>query len=195
MPDIAASLEVQKTADAEKIPVEHSVASSVPQPLTPSGPPAVKHASAPAAAPSEGRGLTSRVVGENIARIRARDGLSNREVAERVVALGVPMSTSGISDICRGARSVSVDQLIAIAAALDVGIIALLIPNSTSPTGDSEPASLTAVSTDLGWQMLEWLRGEGPLNDWGTDDPQEELARESFRRRSLPPWAWTRPNT
>lgn len=58
--------------------------------------------------------------------LRAERGLSQRQLADRVTALGHPMSNSMLSRIERVQRRCDVDDLIAIAEALHVPALALL---------------------------------------------------------------------
>ncbi|MFJ4829432.1 helix-turn-helix domain-containing protein [Streptomyces sp. NPDC088747] len=58
--------------------------------------------------------------------LRAERGLSQRQLADRVTALGHPMSNTMLSRIERVQRRCDVDDLIAIAEALHVPALALL---------------------------------------------------------------------
>lgn len=133
---------------------------------------------------------TSRAVGRNVARLRGGEGISARELAERVSARGVRMGQSGVADIERGRRTVSVDQLTALADALGVSPLALLMPHSM--TGDAELVSLTGVDSGLGLDVWNWLRADYPLHHEPRGDAASEHEAEVFRRRSTPPWAWSR---
>lgn len=61
----------------------------------------------------------SEVLRERIRQAREARKLSQRELAESVSALGVRMHQPGIARIEEGTRSVKVDELVAIAIALD----------------------------------------------------------------------------
>ncbi|MDX3313545.1 helix-turn-helix transcriptional regulator [Streptomyces sp. ME08-AFT2] len=58
--------------------------------------------------------------------LRAERGLSQRQLADRVTALGRPMSNTMLSRIERAQRRCDIDDLIAIAEALHVPALALL---------------------------------------------------------------------
>ncbi|WP_217575916.1 helix-turn-helix domain-containing protein [Streptomyces sp. GbtcB7] len=58
--------------------------------------------------------------------LRAERGLSQRQLADRVTALGHPMSNTMLSRIERAQRRCDIDDLIAIAEALQVPAPALL---------------------------------------------------------------------
>lgn len=134
---------------------------------------------------------TSRVVGANCSRIRTEMGLTLAQLSERLGEAGRPLGAATLSELERGVRRASVDDLTSLAAVLEVSPIALLMPHTL--TGDSDPATLTGVTAEIGAQLLEWLRGEAPVTDWGLEPPTpaEAEARIRFRRRSLPPWAWS----
>ncbi len=95
------------------------------------------------------------------------------------------MSGSGITDIERGRRGVSVDQLTALAAALGVSPLALLapIPADDDPTAE---VVLSGTSYETADAMYLWLRGDRSL----TDEMLDDYEREGFRRMSNPPWTW-----
>lgn len=100
------------------------------------------------------------------------------------------MSISGIQDIEAGRRTISVDQLTALADALHVSPLALLMPYSV--TGDAERVELTGVDSGLGLDVWNWLRADYPLHYEPRGDAASEHEAEVFRRRSTPPWAWGR---
>lgn len=128
---------------------------------------------------------TSATVGENLARIRARVGMTTRVLAASVAENGLAMSSSGITDIERGRRSVSVDQLTALAAALGVSPVTLLTPIPDDESPDTE-VILSGTSPERASDMHLWLRGDRSL----TDDMLDDFEREAFRRLANPPWTW-----
>ncbi|RWA22691.1 hypothetical protein MBRU_12135 [Mycolicibacterium brumae DSM 44177] len=125
------------------------------------------------------------MVGKNAKRLREQMGLTLAQLGERLAALGHPMSTASISELERGVRKATVDDLTVFAAALHVSPVALLMPESILE--DTEMVSLTGVDRALPMLLLPWLRGQEPFDEGDLRDPD---AVEQFRRRSLPPWAW-----
>jgi transcriptional regulator with XRE-family HTH domain len=113
--------------------------------------------------------------------------MTARALTNRLTELGVPFSPSGISDIEAGRRTVSVDQLTALATALSVSPITLLMPQVL--TENTELIRLTGTEEVTGMAALAWLQGEAPIDmhEWA-----DAFEVEHFRRRSLPPWAWKR---
>lgn len=135
--------------------------------------------------------LTSRVVARNLVRVRKKVGLTTRELAALLSVRGMPMSSSGITDIERGRRGVSVDQLTALAGALAVSPLALLTPLVEGDDGRADPDAetrLAGVSAQPSRHLAAWLRADRALGDEDMDDYE----RETYRRRSLPWWYWKR---
>ncbi|MCB1257113.1 MAG: helix-turn-helix domain-containing protein [Microthrixaceae bacterium] len=131
--------------------------------------------------------MTSQVVGQNLARIRAASGMPVRVLAASLAENGMKMSGSGITEMEKGRRGVSVDQLTALAAALGVSPITLLTPldNPEHPDPEAETI-LSGTSYERAEDMYDWLRGEKSL----TWDQMDGWEREGWRRRAAPKWAW-----
>jgi transcriptional regulator with XRE-family HTH domain len=93
---------------------------------------------------------------------RAR-GLSQRRLVARLAALGRPLNQAVITRIERGARKVSLDEAIALAAALDVAPVHLFLP-----IDDSERVSLTPTLEVSAALARQWARGRRPLDPANT---------------------------
>lgn len=131
-------------------------------------------------------GHTHDNVRHNIARIRLQRRLSLRGLSALMRPGPGALSHSSIGEIERGVRRCDVDELTSLAITLGVSPVTLLMPYSE--TRDT-PVSLTGTTGTIGarW-VLKWLRGDAPLPSDSSDDHD----KESFRRRSLPPWKWAR---
>ncbi|CAN3126257.1 helix-turn-helix domain-containing protein [Mycobacterium sp. smrl_JER01] len=133
---------------------------------------------------SSGRTLdnTGETVRENIRRIRDDvRGLSQAALSERLRDLGRPIPPLGIHRIENGDRRVDVDDLIAIAVALDVSPISMLTPNASDR---AESVAITAVEGALtAEQLWKWLCAERPLRH--VTDGMELL---EFIRAATPLW-------
>lgn len=121
----------------------------------------------------------------NIGRIRTQRRLSLRELAALMRPGPGALSHSSIGEIERGVRRCDVDELTALATTLDVSPVTLLMPYSESPTEEVSVTGMTHV-IDASF-VLGWLRGDSPVEPERASDEHEA---ESFRRRSLPSWAW-----
>jgi transcriptional regulator with XRE-family HTH domain len=82
-------------------------------------------------------GPTGRTVKAQIRRIRERNGWSLQDLSDRLTEVGRPIVASGLSKIERGDRRVDVDDLVALAAALDT------IPNDLLYEPDQAPAGIS----------------------------------------------------
>ncbi|HZN80480.1 MAG TPA: helix-turn-helix transcriptional regulator [Mycobacterium sp.] len=130
-------------------------------------------------------GPTGETVRANVARVRNRQGLTLRDVADRLAGIGRPMAHNTVSEIERGARRVDVDDLMALAVALGVSPVTLLMPavHSVEPQDDVES---TGVAVPVPAERLwEWLTAEYPLFD---------MEFFEFAGRAWPGWVrerWT----
>ena len=124
------------------------------------------------------QGPTAKRVAKNIAELRAaRGGLSLRELAERMGEIGRPIQASGLSKIEQGDRRVDVDDLMALAIALDVSPNRLLLPG-TATEDKIELVPEGTTTTDTAWR---WATGEAPLplDVWG---PKVDINLDRKRR-------------
>ncbi|WP_433681926.1 helix-turn-helix domain-containing protein [Nocardia sp. CA-119907] len=105
-------------------------------------------------------GPTAETVRRNVQRIRKAQGLTLRDVAERLAKTDRKMAHNTISDIENGGRRADVDDLMTLALALNTTPNALLLP----PTEDG---TRMVRITCAGWQnaagVWEWARGEKAL--------------------------------
>lgn len=82
------------------------------------------------------------------------------QLASEVEELGVPMTASTITKIEKQGRRVTVDELVALAAALDVSPVTLMLP-AVDPGG---AVPLTAELAAPSWkQAWRWMHGAAPL--------------------------------
>ncbi|MBA8975547.1 MULTISPECIES: helix-turn-helix domain-containing protein [Streptomyces] len=104
------------------------------------------------------RGPVGDQVAENLARLRRE---TTAELAAAVTKLGVPMTASTITKIETQKRRITVDELVALAAALGVSPVTLMLP----PEGDqTETVRLAERLTVPGWrEAWRWMHGLTPL--------------------------------
>jgi transcriptional regulator with XRE-family HTH domain len=120
-------------------------------------------------------------VGRNLARIRAEEGLTLRDVSERMPT-DHPMRFVAVGEIERGERRVTVDDLTALAAALGISPLTLLMPFTRS--AKKPDVQLVGTPSTMPSTMLLWLLGRVPVGN-----PFKNT--EDFARRAIPSWALT----
>lgn len=147
-------------------------------------------------------GLPTRIVAENLRRLRAARGLSVRALSELTSGAdgngGVP--PNGISEIENGLRKVDVDDLIALSLGLDVSPAVLLMPVPDLPDDDGE--GIVYLDPDdplVASHVWDWLTAAGTLTtgertrraeEDGDFDPYlDAQERELWRQRTLPKFA------
>jgi transcriptional regulator with XRE-family HTH domain len=126
----------------------------------------------------------SDVVAARVREVRGKRKLTVAELAARCAALGAPDLTAQALYKLEGRRPgklrprpVTVGELLALAAALNVPPVCLLVP----PDDSDEPYAVTATVTASRFAVRAWIRGAGPLLD--DDDPRDfyaELPRGEF---------------
>lgn len=121
---------------------------------------------------------TGAVAAERLRAVRKAQGLSLREVAERVAAVGHPLILTAIGKIENGDRRMDVDDLTALAAALGVSPATLLIPDAGE---DNDQISVTGVRGDAA-DVWAWVTGKRPAPGVGDDDMM------TFIRHAFPRW-------
>lgn len=124
-------------------------------------------------------GRTADTVSANVARIRRGQGLTLRDVAERLSETDRPLSHNSISEIERGARRCDVDDLTALAHALGVSPLTLLMPSAT----EHELVKAAGTPEITALEMWQWMRTDLPF---GRPDAMANL---EFQWRSKPSWA------
>lgn len=128
-------------------------------------------------------GPVARRVIDNVKRLRREQGLSLVALSTRLTELGHTIAASGIQRIESGKRRVDPDDLVALAAALDVAPVTLLAPRSIA----GDVAVTDTVKVD-GAALWSWLRADHPLFE--VDD---EASLLSFAQRAKPLEAQARP--
>jgi transcriptional regulator with XRE-family HTH domain len=109
-------------------------------------------------------GSTGENVRKNIRQLRDKKGISGPDLSAKLDALGRPIPPLGIHRIESGSRRVDVDDLVAIALALNVSPLALLLPTEAAPllpSGEQYSAE----------RIWDWATGRHPL--MATDDVVE----------------------
>jgi len=85
---------------------------------------------------------------------------SQARLAQRLTDLGYSMHETTLTRIERGTRKVTLDDAVAIAAALDVPLTALLLPGAREELVQLTPKITVSAAT-----TSDWLLGLSPLDD------------------------------
>ncbi|WP_157487932.1 helix-turn-helix domain-containing protein [Leifsonia sp. Root1293] len=125
-------------------------------------------------------GPTGKTVAENVKRLRGELNLKQSELSERLSALGQPIPTASIGKLESGLRKVEVDDLMAIAVALNVSPLALLLPDTRSPEAKVD---VTGAENQRSGDVWQFGLGETPL---AATAPPGAL---DFQERTMPYWA------
>ncbi len=131
------------------------------------------------------RGEPARTVAANVRAVREHRKLHQQQLAERLAALGRPMAQTGLSRLEDGKRRIDVDDLVALAVALNVSPARLLLPDTEDLQDLVRPVPNVEVQV---WRLWEWLSGQRPLPVADSATAREE--REHLRdfRDAWPGW-------
>lgn len=134
------------------------------------------------------QGPVARAVASNLRAVRLARGLRQDELAKRLADLGRPMQTSAISKMEDGKRRVDVDDLLALAVALNVAPARLYLADG----GMDDLVPLAPQYAVRGYAAWDWARGEYSLC-WEFDPPlsDEQLTQHDLNYLSERP-TWVR---
>ncbi len=103
------------------------------------------------------RGQVAERVAENVKRLRVEKRLTLDDLAGRMRALGKPILKSGLSKIESGDRRVDVDDLVALAVALEVNPNRLLLVDHADVDDELELTGGLSVTSKSAWA---WASGD-----------------------------------
>ncbi len=104
---------------------------------------------------------TAAAVAANLKAVRRRRGLTVRQLSERLKELGAPILPSGITKIEQGDRRVDVNDLMALAAALNISPARLLLPD----VGERDLIQITPnMPPQELWLAWDWMEGQSSLS-------------------------------
>lgn len=98
-------------------------------------------------------------IAQQLRTARERNGMSQQAVAERLGQLGLSLHQTAIAKIEAGRRSVSVEELFALAIALNVAPVHVVVPFDAAEVIRLAPEH---KGDHAGW-VREWVRGAHPL--------------------------------
>lgn len=112
----------------------------------------------------------TQVVADEVRRYRKARGMSVQQLSDAVSALGVPLQRPVLSNLENGRRhTVSVDEVLALAAALNVPPVLLVAPLGRTERTEVLPGVVTSP-----WDAARWIMGAaelpGSARRWSEDD-------------------------
>lgn len=111
-------------------------------------------------------GPTGWTVAKNLGRLREKRGLSLRALSAVLAEAGQPINPDGLNRAEKGMRQVTTDELVALAAALDVSPNGILFPVDARGVVDVSGIK-ESISVEELW---EWAEGRTPLSDQPDED-------------------------
>jgi len=124
------------------------------------------------------QGPTAKRVAANVAALRRERRITLAQLSAVMTEVGRPILPSGLSKIEQGDRRVDVDDLVALALALDVSPNRLLLPGAA---GD-DPMELSGEATASEEAVWRWATGETPLAWNPYQDPRVDIDLDRSRR-------------
>lgn len=107
------------------------------------------------------RGPTADTVAVNVKRLRDDLNLGLRALAARLANAGRPLTHTALDKIERGTRRVDVDDLMALAVALEVSPATLLMPEVTTAEWDDAEVETTGLPKGTTAELLwGWLTAQ-----------------------------------
>jgi 8-oxo-dGTP diphosphatase len=126
-------------------------------------------------------GSIGKQLSANLARLRKDRHASYTELSGWLKRIGRTISAETLGKIERKERRVDVDDLVALAVALDTTPNRLLLPGSAD---DAEPVELTPEVTVSALDAWKWATGEEPLPG-GTAPPEHQILVRDDRERQF----------
>lgn len=131
---------------------------------------------------SDHDGAASAVLAAQLAGMRERrEGMSAAKLADRVKELGGKLDRVAISKIENGARGVSLDEALILAAALDIAPLHLFLP-----LDDNANARIAPEIEVSARQARRWVRGQEPLPGMDERIFRTEVPRSEWEAAQQP---------
>jgi transcriptional regulator with XRE-family HTH domain len=108
--------------------------------------------------PTKSRTITA-VFADRLREARAARGWTQTELSEALAAIGSPMDRTTIAKLEKAQRQVRLEELVALAVALDVSPLYLMFPLRLE-----EVVKLTPKTSLESRAAFKWANGQGPLN-------------------------------
>lgn len=114
-----------------------------------------------------------------IQRHRRRKGWTQKQLAERLTELGVPLHQTAVNKIEKNNRDLTFSEAIAFAVALDVPVASLALPVLDEGPDFTPMVALTPTTVVDVWEAWDWWSATEPLGDqqnWDALSPYKHFA-------------------
>ncbi len=129
-------------------------------------------------------GATAHRVAANVRALRKGLGLDLAQLSVRLSEVGQPISLKALSKLETGQRRVDVDDLVALALALDVTPNRLLLTETASNVDGIPLTGAVSASSRVAWR---WACGERPISQPSAFDIKREVSFTTVNRPHDPP--------
>lgn len=141
------------------------------------------------------------MIAERVKEVRGKRGLTATQLAERCAAVGAPeLTAQALSNIETGRRAtkdgprrryLTVDEVVALALALDVAPVHLVVPPDAA---DEDEYRITPTSVVSVRDVRAWFRGYYPVLGRSVRDFHGEVPESEYGLIQLAPQARTDPD-
>jgi transcriptional regulator with XRE-family HTH domain len=128
-----------------------------------------------------------KLVGQQVRRLRLHHEWDQQELADALDAVGHPIDRSGIAKIESATRNVTLEDFVALAAALGVEPAGLIAPRD-----DNVEVAVVPGLVRTGAQIRAWLHGFAPLYPYAENETavdrvyEQSLSDQEWRARRRP---------
>lgn len=130
------------------------------------------------------KGAVADAVAANVKTVRERRRLQQQQLSARLAELGRPIPPTALSKLEDGRRRVDVDDLVALAVALNVSPTRLLLPDAYDRRTQVQLTDEVQVPSDRAWR---WAEGRGALAPNARDMSEDEMTAEVMAYRQERP--------
>src|SRR5437868_3273740 len=101
------------------------------------------------------RDVTAETVSANVSRLRADRNLGLRGLSKKLGEVGRPLGHSAVDQIEKGTRRVDVDDLVALAVALEVSPETLLMPYAENADDEVQITGWGPMAASEAWRWMQ----------------------------------------
>lgn len=111
--------------------------------------------------------MPDQVIGHRVRQLRGRKSWTAQQLADAMKAVGLSewsrVAVTKLENWPKYRRSVSVEELLALAYVLDVAPVNLVVPVDAGADNELDLYQVTPDDAFSSWAIREWIRGRKPL--------------------------------